>query len=178
MSALPFHIDKTWTLFLDRDGVVNKLLPDDYVKGLHEFEFNAGVLEAIRILSEKFGHIFIVTNQQGIGKGLMTEADLDTIHSHMLQEIKNAGGKVDRIYHAPGLHAPENSLRKPGIGMALKAKEEFPVIDFGKSVMVGDSEGDMQFADNAGMKKVFICTDNQRNDCPVFVSLLDFALSI
>jgi histidinol-phosphate phosphatase family protein len=170
-----FHIDSTWTLFLDRDGVVNQLLPNDYVKGLHEFEFNPGALEAIRLLSQKFGHIFIVTNQQGIGKGLMTEKDLDVIHRHMLENIESSGGKIDAVYFAPGLRTPDNLLRKPNTGMALKAKTDFPHIDFNKSIMVGDSEGDMEFADNAGMKKVFICTENKRKDCPVFSSLLEFA---
>lgn len=172
---MTFNIDKTWTLFLDRDGVVNKLLPNDYVKGLHEFEFNPGVLDALKILSQKFGHIFIVTNQQGIGKGLMTEKDLDTIHRHMLEQIENAGGKIDAVYFAPGLHTPDNLLRKPNTGMALKARIDFPQIDFNRSVMVGDSEGDMAFADNAGMKKVFICNEKKREDCPVFPSLLEFA---
>ena len=64
-------IDKSWTLFLDRDGVINVRLIDDYVKNINEFEFLPGVLEAFKIFSEKFGRIIIVTNQQGVGKGLM-----------------------------------------------------------------------------------------------------------
>jgi len=163
---------------LDRDGVVNRLLPNDYVKRLDEFAFNEGVMESLQIFSQKFAHIFIVTNQQGIGKGLMTEKDLEIIHDHLLYEVKVAGGRIDRIYHAPGLDHPENHLRKPNIGMALKAKEDFPKVDFSKSIMVGDSEGDMLFADKAGMKKVFISTSKKEMDCPVFVSLLDFAKSI
>lgn len=173
--SLPFQTDKSWTLFLDRDGVVNKLLPNAYVRNLQEFEFNNGVLEAIKILSEKFGRICIVTNQQGIGKGLMTEQDLMQIHEYMLAEIKKAGGKIDAVYFAPGLDTPDNFLRKPNTGMAMQAKKDFPEIDFSKAVMVGDSELDMRFADNAGMKKFFISTVSQRKDCPVFASLADFA---
>lgn len=178
MSAFSFQIDKSWSLFLDRDGVINKLLPNDYVKGLHEFEFNPGVPEAIKILSGKFGHVFIVTNQQGIGKGLMTEKDLEIIHTYLLKEIAAAGGRIDRIYHAPGLHSPENLLRKPAIGMALKAKEDFPGVDFAKSIMVGDSEADMGFADAAGMKKVLISKNTTQHICPVYPSLSDFAKSL
>lgn len=175
---MTFHIDKTWTLFLDRDGVVNKLLPNDYVKRLDEFALNEGVLDALKIFAQKFGHIFIVTNQQGIGKGLMTEDDLTTIHHHLLHEIKATGGRIDRIYHAPGLDHPDNHLRKPNIGMALQAKKDFPAVDFGKSIMAGDSEGDMLFADNAGMKKVFISPVYKKMDCPMYTSLLDFAKSL
>ncbi|MCS6819569.1 MAG: histidinol phosphate phosphatase, partial [Chitinophagales bacterium] len=77
---LPFDVDKTWTLFLDRDGVINLHYPNDYVKSVEEFIFLEGALDAIRDLSRVFKRIIVVTNQQGVGKGLMSEADLDLIH--------------------------------------------------------------------------------------------------
>ena len=84
--------DKSWTLFLDRDGVINVRLIDDYVKNINEFEFLPGVLEAFRIFAEKFGRIIIVTNQQGVGKGLMTLQDVDSVHDYMLKEVENQKG--------------------------------------------------------------------------------------
>jgi len=66
------QIDKSWTLFLDRDGVINKKIDNDYVKAWEQFEFLPGVIEALKILSAKFGKIIIVTNQQGVGRQLMS----------------------------------------------------------------------------------------------------------
>jgi len=70
-------------LFLDRDGVINVRLIDDYVKRKEEFEFLEGSLEAFKIFAKHFDKIVVVTNQQGIGKGLMSEGDLEKIHSYM-----------------------------------------------------------------------------------------------
>jgi len=70
-------INDGWSLFLDRDGVINKRLPDEYVKHPDEFEFEAGVTEAMAILAGFFNPIIVVTNQQGIGKGLMTVDQLE-----------------------------------------------------------------------------------------------------
>lgn len=156
MSLKTLNIDKSWTLFLDRDGVINKLLPGDYVKTWDEFEFNPGVKESIAALNSHFGRIIVVTNQQGIGKGLFTVADLEGIHLSMMLDIILAGGNIDRIYFAPQLDAENHIMRKPNIGMANLAKEEFPDINFSKCVMAGDSVSDMMFGRNAGMKTVML----------------------
>ena len=153
--AIP-KIDTSWTLFLDRDGVINKKLDEDYVKTIDEFEFLPYALEAIKLFSSHFHRVVIVTNQQGISKRLMTEDDLHKVHQHLLQEVQNFGGRIDAIYHAPHLAEENSIMRKPNIGMALKAKEEFPSIDFKKSIMVGDSISDMEFAKNTNMFAVLI----------------------
>ena len=95
-------IDKTWTLFLDRDGVINLHYPNDYVKNWDEFYFLEGVLDAIKLLSNIFKRIIIVTNQQGVGKELMTREDLDFIHAEMLKEVRKHGGRIHAIYSANG----------------------------------------------------------------------------
>ena len=170
------RIDKTWTLFLDRDGVVNVRLIDDYVKNINEFEFLPGVLEALKIFAEKFGRIIIVTNQQGVGKGLMTMHDVETVHSFMLKEIENQKGRIDAIYVCPQLKSDPNNFRKPSPRMAYMAQHDFPDIDFDKSIMIGDSNSDIEFGKNAGMHTILI------GDEPVkckpdskFESLLKFA---
>jgi len=150
------QIDKSWTLFLDRDGVINKKIDNDYVKAWEQFEFLPGVIEALKILSVKFGKIIIVTNQQGVGKQLMSEDDLHAIHKKMIIDIEKAGGRIDKIYFAPQLKSENSDYRKPAIGMALQAQKEFTDIDFSKSIMVGDSYHDMQFGKKAGMTTVFI----------------------
>lgn len=169
-----FKIDKSWSLFLDRDGVINKKIDNDYVKKIEELEFLPSALSAISLLSNYFGKIFIVTNQQGIGKGLMTEEDLAVIHNHLNSTIQENGGQVDGIYHAPYLAHENNSMRKPNIGMALKAKEEYPLIAFEKSILVGDSSSDMEFGKNAGMTNVMI-KENPNQDYYTHRSLQDFA---
>jgi histidinol-phosphate phosphatase family protein len=151
-----FNIDPNWTLFLDRDGVINVLRVDDYVKNLDEFIFNAGAIAAISYLNTFFSRTIVVTNQQGVGKGLYSEKTLNEIHKYMVEEIANLSGKIDAVYFAPELKDENSLMRKPGIGMALAAKEKFQEIDFSKSLMIGDSKSDMAFADNAGMKKILI----------------------
>jgi histidinol-phosphate phosphatase family protein len=149
-----------WSLFLDRDGVINRRLVDDYVKQWDDFDFLEGVLEAIAIFAKEFKHIFIVTNQQGIGRGLMSEEDLKKIHHNMLAQINAHGGRIDAIYHCPDLARSGSRNRKPQIGMALQAQSEFPTVDFSRSIMLGDSKGDIQFAENAGMIPIFINTES------------------
>ncbi len=149
-------IDKRWTLFLDRDGVINRKVDDDYVRNIRQFEWLPGVQNSIRQLTKVFGKIIIVTNQQGIGKGLMTYEDVNTIHEHIKSIIAENGGKIDSIYFAPALKSENSDLRKPNIGMAHQAKTDFPDIDFSKSIMVGDTLSDMQFGKKAGMFTVFI----------------------
>jgi D-glycero-D-manno-heptose 1,7-bisphosphate phosphatase len=155
MNLSDLHVNKDWTLFLDRDGVINERLHNDYVKHPSEFHFLPRVLEAISALSKIFGKILIVTNQQGIGKGLMTENDLKDIHALMLEEIDNSGGKVDWIFYCPYLKEEDPDCRKPKIGMAMKALEHFPDISFSKCIMVGDTPSDIGFARNAGMISVW-----------------------
>ena len=161
MTLKNLNIDKTWSLFLDRDGVINKRIIGDYIKKWEEFEFLPGVPDAIQQFSELFGKLFIVTNQQGIGKGLMLETDLENIHEKMSQEIRHHGGIINKIYHSPYKVEEKSVFRKPNIGLARKAKIDFPVIEFDKSIMAGDSISDMQFGKNAGMITVFINSDQE-----------------
>ena len=149
-------IDKSWSLFLDRDGVVNVRLVDDYVKKISEFEFMPGALDAFKIFAEKFGKIIIVSNQQGVGKGLMTMDDVNLVHDFMRKEIENQKGRVDAIYVCPQLKSDPNNFRKPSPKMAYMACHDFPEIDLEKSVMVGDMNSDLEFGKNAGMFTVFV----------------------
>ena len=86
------------TLLLDRDGTINVHIIGDYVRNWDDFEFIPGVFEALAKFAKHFKHIFIVTNQRGIGKGKYTERDLADIHSHMCAEIKKHDGYNDGIY--------------------------------------------------------------------------------
>lgn len=151
-----WDLDESWTLFLDRDGVINERILNDYVKRTDEFILLPGVAKAISKANKLFSHVFVVTNQQGIGKGLMTERNLSEIHSYCSELLKVENGRIDRYYFAPNLASDNSDLRKPNSGMALLAREEFPSVDFQKSIMVGDSDSDIEFGRKLGMKTVFI----------------------
>ena len=156
------EIDHSWALFIDRDGVINQRWVNDYVKSWDGFIFIDKVLAGIADLSAKFGPMVIVTNQRGIGRGLMTEEDLAGIHEKMMTEIIANGGRIDQIYHSPD--SPEDDTRgwrKPKIGMAVQAQKDFPQIDFRKSIMIGDSISDMEFGRNAGMFTVFVTEEEE-----------------
>lgn len=141
------------TLFLDRDGVINRHLHGNYVKTWEEFEFLPGILDALARWSKQCKHIIVVTNQRGVGKGIMTKETLLNIHNKMVTEIKKNGGRIDKIYYCTAL-TDDDPYRKPNLGMAFEAKKDFPDIDFKKSIMIGDSESDMVFGRKAGMSVI------------------------
>jgi len=148
-----------WTLFIDRDGVINERIPDDYVKQPHEFQFIPGVLDAFVTLAAIFKPIIVVTNQQGIGRGLMTTTHLNAIHDKMLKDIIANGGRIDAVFFSPDLKNTRSFTRKPSVGMGLKARKQFPSISFKKSLMVGDSYSDILFGHRLGMVTVLIGND-------------------
>ncbi len=154
------NIDKGWALFLDRDGVINKRLPDEYVKQPDEFEFLPGVTQALAILSGIFNPIIVVTNQQGIGKGLMTSDQLHKVHNKMIAGITEKDGRIDQVFFSPDLNNSRSFSRKPSVGMGLSARKQFPSIRFRKSIMAGDSYSDILFGHRLGMTTVLIGNDN------------------
>jgi D-glycero-D-manno-heptose 1,7-bisphosphate phosphatase len=174
------HIDSSWTLFLDRDGVINTEIKDGYVLEWDTFRFADGVLEALPVLAAKFGHIVIVTNQRCIGRGLLSTEGLNTIHRHMLEAIKEKGGRIDKIYFCPDVNN-DSLCRKPQNGMAMQAKTDFPNINFSRSVIVGNTLSDMKFGKNLGMTSVFIPSTQPHQPFPHPLmdarcnSLLDFS---
>lgn len=143
-------------LFLDRDGVINTRIPGGYVRHPDEFEWMPGNPEAIAQLRPLFDYFFVVTNQQGIGKGLMTMAELQAVHDHMCAGLEKVSALPNRIYTCPDLKTAPNNCRKPSPKMGLQAKADFPDVDFSRSVMVGDSLSDLQFGHNLSMRNVWV----------------------
>ena len=152
------------TLFLDRDGVINRRIPDAYVTAVEDFVFYDDTKEAIAVFTQLFEHIIVVTNQQGIGKGLMTVAQLDVVHKYMIQEIATAGGRIDAVYYCPNLATENAPCRKPNPGMALQAQRDFPDIDFQQSIMVGDSLSDLQFGSDLDMMTAWVMTKKEEHE--------------
>jgi len=180
---MPFefsHINSEWTLFLDRDGVINVEKNEDYIRNWNEFEFYSESLKALPLLAKKFPRIIITTNQKGVGKGLMTEDDLMDIHNNMKSQIELVQGRIDHILYCTDLDN-DSPNRKPQPGMALQAMSLFPEIRLDKSIMVGNRMSDMLFGRNAGMHTVFVATTHPETSFPDpaidyrFANLLDFA---
>lgn len=165
------HIDSSWTLFLDRDGVINKNIDKSYVLDWDQFEFMDGVLETMPKLTKLFSQIIVVTNQQCIAKGLITENELNEIHQNMMNMIELNGGQIDAVYFAPDMESETNNLRKPKSGMAYLAQNDFPNIDFNKCIMVGDKLSDMQFGKSVGMTTICLSSNSKESD------LIDFSIS-
>ena len=131
------------TLFLDRDGVINVKLEGRYVRTINEFIFMPGAEQAIEKLSKVFNRILIITNQQGIGKGIMSEEELELLHYEMCDQINLHGGVVDKIYYCSHLANKNCSCRKPNTGMIKQAIIDFPDINIEESYLIGDSDSDI-----------------------------------
>lgn len=161
------------TLFLDRDGVINRRLPGRYVQEWSEFRFLPGVPDTIARLCAHFDRVVVVTNQQGIGKGLMSAEDLHAVHHQMTAALVRAGGRIDGIYFCPDLASSQDNCRKPAPAMGLWARRDFPDIDFRHSVMVGDSLSDMVFGKELGMFTVLITTKEEAGDVASAKKVID-----
>jgi histidinol-phosphate phosphatase family protein len=177
------QITNHWTLFLDRDGVLNHDKDKSYIFNFDEFRFYDGVPDALRFFAEKFNNIIIVTNQRGVGRGLMTEETLKEIHTRMLEEIKKAGGRIDAIYYCTAIDNLDPN-RKPNPGMFLQAQADLPDILPHQSLMVGNNISDMEFGRNTGMHTVFVKTTQPNIVIPhpaidlAYNSLPDFAKAL
>jgi len=169
MSMNPLNIksqiDKNWTLFLDRDGVINIESVGSYITNWDEFNFHDGALDAIRSLSMVFGHIVVVSNQRGVGRGIMTLESLREINSNMRAAIAEYGGRIDKVYSCTATTDDDHN-RKPNTGMGLQAQEDFPLIDFKRSIMVGNSLSDMEFGKRLSMRTVFLTTKHEPVELP------------
>jgi histidinol-phosphate phosphatase family protein len=153
---LPAAPAPDWTLFLDRDGVINHAGEGQYITRPEDFVFLPGVPGAIARLSQWFGRVIVITNQQCVGKGLISPEALDLLHQYMTASLTAAGGRIDRVYHCPHLAAAGCTCRKPLPGMVLQAAADDPHINFSKAVFVGDALRDLQVGRSQGMVTVFI----------------------
>lgn len=155
MTAFP-QIGPGWTLFLDRDGVINERIFDNYVLDWAAFNFTDGLLANAAQIGAAFEHIVVVTNQQCIAKGLLSEQALDTIHQNMCDVLQNAGLHIDIVLAATEFKNGQAQRRKPNTKMAFEAQAAFPNIDFQKSIMVGDTNTDILFGKKLGMYTVLV----------------------
>ncbi|MCK4364483.1 MAG: HAD-IIIA family hydrolase [Thermoplasmatales archaeon] len=143
-------------VFLDRDGVINKKAPKaDYVKKWDEFKFIPGAIEGMKYLSENDYQIFIITNQAGIARGMMTEEDLADIHKKLKEELSKHNVKINGIYYCPHGWDEGCDCRKPKPGMFFQAAREHG-IDLSKTIFIGDDERDKIAGDAAGLTTILV----------------------
>jgi histidinol-phosphate phosphatase family protein len=165
MTAFP-KIGPGWTLFLDRDGVINERIFNNYVLEWGAFHFTEGLLANAAQIGAAFEHIVVVTNQQCIAKGLLSEQALNDIHQNMCNELQSAGMHIDIVLAATEFKNGQAQRRKPNTGMAFEAQEAFPNIDFQKSIMVGDTNTDILFGKKLGMYTVLVASIEKVKETP------------
>jgi D-glycero-D-manno-heptose 1,7-bisphosphate phosphatase len=143
-------------LFLDRDGVINTRLVGQYVRTPGEFELILDVVPILKLAKKRGYQLVLITNQQGIGKGLMTTRDLGLVHDHMQQSLQSAGAPaIDAIYWCSDLDGSGSTHRKPAPGMLLDAMRDHD-IEASASWFVGDSRSDAQAGRAAGVKTLLL----------------------
>jgi D,D-heptose 1,7-bisphosphate phosphatase len=143
-------------VFFDRDGIVNLKLENDYVKNIDEFIFNEDFFETFIIVKSMGFLAFLITNQQGIGKGLYTETDLQEIHTFMQNKLaERTNFTFDEISFAPNLAKENNYRRKPNPGMITEILQKYS-ISSGNAIMIGDSYSDILAAKNAEIRSIQI----------------------
>ena len=151
----PWHwrgkIIKISAVFLDRDGVLNPHIPGGYLLSADDLVVLPGVAQAVRRLNDAGLPVAVISNQQGVGKGLMTMDDLLAIERRMEDALaREAGARIDRCYYCTELASVQSSRRKPGPGMLLEAARDFG-LSLSETVFAGDSPTDIQAGHAAGV---------------------------
>jgi histidinol-phosphate phosphatase family protein len=141
-------------VFLDRDGVINADR-SDFVKSWDEFVFLPTVLDALVALAKTPYKIVVVTNQSGVGRGLITELVLQDMHTRMIEQVGASGGRIDAIYYCPHVPGEGCSCRKPEPGLFFEAAEQL-CIDLASSWAIGDGSRDIQAANRAGVRAILL----------------------
>lgn len=141
-------------LFLDRDGIINADQPD-YIKRFDEFHPYPDALQALAKLNFRHIPVVVVSNQSGLGRGLIRWNDFWEIHYRMVETITKHGGAVSAALYCP--HPPEThcSCRKPKPGMLIAAARMLG-IDMAKSAMIGDRMSDMDAARAVGCRPILV----------------------
>lgn len=151
------------TFFLDRDGVINRKMPEPrYVTSWEEFEFLPGALEGLAALANMDARIVVVSNQRGIARGVYTEQTLEDIHQRMKAAVEAAGGRIDAIYYCP--HEGGCKCRKPEIGMFERAAREVPGVDLADAIVIGDNVCDIEAAARLGRPAVLVASGERRRE--------------
>jgi D-glycero-D-manno-heptose 1,7-bisphosphate phosphatase len=143
-------------LFLDRDGVIN--IEKNYVHRIEDFEFIDGIFELCKTAQDLGFHLFVITNQAGIGRGYYTEQEFHQLTEWMLERFGERNINISKVYFCPyhptagiGKYRRESFDRKPNPGMLLKAAQEFD-LHLPSSILIGDKISDIEAGQAAGIR--------------------------
>jgi D-glycero-D-manno-heptose 1,7-bisphosphate phosphatase len=152
------------TVFLDRDGVINRDSPD-YITRWDQFVFIPGSLAAIARLTAAGAAVIVITNQSAVGRGMMDGAALENIHRNLCRTVAARGGRIDAVFHCP--HHPDRKCdcRKPEPGLILQAQRRFN-LDLAAATMIGDSARDVQCGLRAGCGRTILVRSGLHDDLP------------
>jgi D-glycero-D-manno-heptose 1,7-bisphosphate phosphatase len=143
-------------VFLDRDGVLNRKMPEGaWVTDWGQFQWLPGAVEAMARLRRAGMTVMVVTNQRGVALGLFTLDMLELIHGNMQSSLAKKGAGPVAIYACPH-DVGECSCRKPDVGLFEQALHDFPEANASNSVVIGDSQTDIEAGRRMGMKTIFI----------------------
>jgi len=146
-------------ILLDRDGVLNKVYADDYVKSPDELIMLPHVGKAVAQLNARGWPVAICTNQSCIGRGIIDEAMLGRVHDRLFDELARDGARIDALFFAPDAPWAATERRKPGAGMLHEAMQRFRAAPQ-DTVFIGDSLIDLQAATTAGCRRILVRTGN------------------
>lgn len=150
------------TIFLDRDGVINKYPGDKlYVTSLRKFKFLPRAKKAIALLSREGYKIFVASNQAGVGKGTYSRRTLNAITAKMLVDIEKAGGRIDEVYYCTHRKEAGCLCRKPKPGLLKQASREFK-FNLKNAYFIGDTSRDIFTARAAGCKSILVLTGKEK----------------
>jgi D-glycero-D-manno-heptose 1,7-bisphosphate phosphatase len=155
LFAAPPSIGRRPAIFLDRDGVINERIINGYVTEWLQFRFIEGAEQALRDLARLRLPILLISNQSGVGKGLVSRSALEQITRRFVAGLERRGARIDGVYYCP--HRPDEGCpcRKPKPGLLLQAARDWR-IDLPASVMVGDTTSDVEAAQAAGCRGILI----------------------
>ena len=141
-------------VFVDRDGVIVRNRAD-YVKSVTEVELLPHAIDALCLLTEEGHRVFVITNQSGVGRGIVSEQEVDLIHDHLATKVAERGGRIESFLVCP--HRPDDgcACRKPEPGLLYRARDEFGV-DLSAAYLVGDFKTDVEAAATAGCSSILV----------------------
>jgi len=164
-------------IFFDRDGIVNESPGPGYVERWEDFHLQPGFVAALKTVSAKGYPAIVITNQQGVAKGLYSEEELAAIHGNMRAQLRTHGVDVLDVFHCPHFAADECECRKPKAGMFVQAAEKHG-IELAGSWMIGDSEKDVEAGHNAGCKTIRVCPLDEKTKAEFHVEHIDEVAAI
>ncbi len=142
---------------LDRDGVLNRELESGWLSAPSQWEWEEGSLEALELLSRQGLEISIVSNQSGIGRGIVSLDAVEEVHRWLVGELAAVGVELNGIFFCP--HAPGDGCdcRKPLPGLVHQAIERSG-IPAESSLLIGDDRRDLEAGRAAGVPVALVCT--------------------